>query len=382
MDPGERDSLLQLTLVSGFSPVATRRAIEALGSAQAVLRAGPSELAQAAQVSARRAEQIGRSLDELSDGQMLASEKDLIDANSVTLVALNDPAYPTLLRHISDPPPLLYVRGQLTEADAVGLAIVGSRRCSQYGRAQADRLAALCVGAGLCIISGGAIGIDGAAHYAALRAGGRTVAVIGSGLSNPYPDQHTKLFDQIASSGAVMSELPMRTPPISTNFPARNRIISGLALGVLVVEAASRSGALITARLAAEDHGREVMAIPGHVDSTVSEGCHKMIRQGWASLVTNVGDILDALGETGSLLKAGLPLDSSTTQTSDDPALFERNLTDSQKRVIDALDQPRSVDDLAIHTGLSVPMVQSDLTMLKIRGLVTQTGGMVSRLRS
>lgn len=378
MDPGERDALLQLTLVSGFSSVATRRAMEALGSAHVVLASGTRELAAAAQIRSSRAEQVRRSLDELANSEKLARERELIDEHQVTLVALGDSSYPALLRHIGDSPPLLYVRGELREEDAVSLAVVGSRRCTHYGRAQADRLSSLCVAAGLCIISGGAFGVDAAAHRAALRAGGRTIAVIGSGLAKPYPDQHVELFDQITASGAMVSELPMTTPPKPKNFPARNRIISGLALGVLVVEAAMRSGALITARLAAEDHGREVMALPGRIDSTTSQGCHKIIREGWAMLVTNLGDILDGLGETGTLLKAS----GNHEEPKGDAKLLNRNLTDSQHRVIEALQQPCSLDELAVRAGLSMPMVQSDLTVLQIRGLIHQSGGMVARGRS
>ena len=378
MDPGERDALLQLTLVSGFSPVATRRAMEAMGSAQVVLASDPRDLAAAAQITPSRAEKVRRALDGLANGEKLAQEKELIEEHQVTLVALGDSCYPPLLRHIGDPPPLLYVRGQLREEDAVSLAVVGSRRCTHYGRAQADRLSSLCVAAGLCIISGGAFGIDAAAHRAALRAGGRTIAVIGSGHAKPYPEQHVALFEEITASGAIVSELPMTTPPEGKNFPARNRIISGLALGVLVVEAATRSGALITARLAAEDHGREVMALPGRIDSTTSEGCHKIIREGWAMLVTNLSDILDSLGETGALLKAG----GNYEEPEGEAKLLDRNLTNSQRRVIEALQQPCSLDELAVRSGLSMPMVQSDLTVLQIRGLIHQSGGMVARARS
>jgi DNA processing protein len=249
------------------------------------------------------------------------------------LITIHDAGYPRLLRHIPDPPQLLWVRGELREDDALALAMVGSRRCTHYGREQADRFAADAASADLCVVSGGAPGIDAAAHRAALRLGGRTLAVIGSGLSTPYPKEHHELFDQIAdptaARGAVLSDLPMTAPTQPENFPRRNRIISGLSLGVLVVEAAARSGALITARLCVEEHGRELMAIPGRIDSKASEGCHRMIRQGWATLVTGGADVLDALDESGQILKVGMTQsrDGNASDEADADAATGRRVT-------------------------------------------------------
>jgi len=370
MGSSETDALLTLSLARGLGPTLMLRAIETLGGVEHVLDASARQLASVRGIGAGRADDIRRAIDSVTDDRQLDREKALIDEHGVALLGLDDPAYPKLLRHIPDPPPLLYVRGELREDDALALAIVGSRRCSHYGREQADRLSALASAAGLTIVSGGAYGIDAAAHQAALRAGGRTIAVLGSGIAKPYPERHGELFDSIADgSGAVLCEVPMTWPPMAENFPRRNRIISGLAMGVLVVEAALRSGALITARLAVEDHGREVMALPGRVDSQTSAGCHRMIRQGWAKLVTNVGDILDALGEAGQLLKAGLAEDDHSD------ALFHQNLTDSQRSIVDALDSPQSLDQLAARTGLTVSVIQSDLTMLQIRGLIEHHAG-------
>jgi DNA processing protein len=275
----------------------------------------------------------------------------------------------------------LFVRGEIREQDAMALAIVGARRCSGYGREQADRFASLCGSAGLCIVSGGAYGIDAAAHRAALRAGARTLAVIGSGLAKPYPPEHEELFDQIASGhGAVLSELPMHSPPMKENFPARNRIISGLALGVLVIEASLRSGALITARQCAEDHGREVMALPGRVDSATSAGCHKILREGWATLVTNAADVLDALGDAGQTLKAGLTHQTDHAEASA-PSLWEQALTPSQRTLIEALREPADLDALVSRTNLPVAQIQADLTMLQIRGAIKRQGGKFERQR-
>jgi DNA processing protein len=262
-----------------------------------------------------------------SDEPVLA-EMLLVEQHGVSLLSIEDEGYPKLLKWINDPPPLLYVKGRFAEEDALGLAIVGARKCTRYGREMADRFAAGCSQLGLTIISGGAYGIDAAAHQAALRIKGRTIAVIGNGLAKPYPDAHRDLFDAIVTSGcgAVISEFPMTTSPRPENFPARNRIISGLSLGTLVIEAANRSGALITARLAAEDHGREVMAVPGPVDSAMSEGCHRIIREGWATLVTKPAEVLENLGEAGQLLQAHAP--GKTDDVPQQPSLFTANLSD------------------------------------------------------
>ena len=343
----------------------------------AVLNASEAQLKTVDGIGAKLATEIREQIDQLADGEILDREKQLIEQMGVSVLTIDDDTYPPLLRHIPDPPQLLYVRGELRSDDAVALAVVGARRCSQYGREQTNRLVTLCSQAGLCIVSGGAYGIDAAAHHAVLNISGRTIAVLGSGIGNVYPPQHADLFAQIASGhGALVSELPMSFPPLAENFPRRNRIISGMALGVLVVEASNRSGALITARLCAEDHGREVMALPGRVDSAASAGCHKMIQEGWANLVTNGADILDALGETGSLLKASLVDDQGDTKSMD---LREQNLSESQRRIVQSLNQPCGLDQIMAQTGLALPVIQSDLTMLEIRGLVIRSGTTFNR---
>lgn len=385
MAADDLDALLALTLAGGFGPTLTARCLTAMGSAQAVVGASASRLAGVDGIGSKRAADLRRTLDEVFETGAVAAEKALIAEHGAALLTLDDDDYPALLRHISDPPPLLYVRGELLREDAVALAIVGARKCTAYGREQADRLASQCAQAGLSIVSGGAYGIDAAAHHAAVRVRGRTIVVLGSGLADAYPKQNRPLFDQIVNEGlgAVVSELPMRTPPQRENFPRRNRIVSGLALGVLVVEASSRSGALITARLAAEDHGREVMAVPGRVDSLASQGCHKIIREGWATLVTNAADVLDALGETGELLKAGVTVDRDGGEVDGaaSPSLFEQNLTDSQRKIVAALDEALALDQLAAATGLAVHVVQADITMLQIRGVIAREGSRFRRKR-
>ncbi|MEX0887156.1 MAG: DNA-processing protein DprA [Phycisphaeraceae bacterium] len=386
MDHAERDAMLRLLLTPGMGAVRIGRCVAAFGSATATLGASTDRLAEAMRCGGQQAGKLRSAMHDAQREADSAREREAAAAADVQIIALGETGYPRLLEHIPDAPPLLWVRGELREDDALALAMVGSRRCTLYGREQAERFAYQCAHAGLCIVSGGAYGIDAAAHRGALKAGGRTIAVLGSGLENPYPREHHELYDEIAQRGAVVSEFPMVTPPAAENFPRRNRIISGLALGVLVVEAANRSGAHITARLCVEEHGRELMAIPGRVDAPTSAGCHKMIREGWAKLVTNAADVLDGLGEAGQMLKVGMGVDDGHGEGGGGDGgggggggLFEVALTDSQQRVVAALDEPRSLDELAAATGAAVQQIQSDLTMLELRGTVRRRGGLFVR---
>lgn len=383
MDDVTRDALLTLNLTPGLGPMLTKRCIDAFGSPDAVIGTSSRELARVEGIGVKKAESIRGHLNRIDQSNGLKDELELIEEYGVTLLSPECENYPPLLRHIHDPPPLLYVQGEMERTDAVALAVVGARKCTAYGREQADRLSAVSAQAGLTIVSGGAYGIDEAAHRAAMRVRARTIAVLGSGIAKPYPDRHAEMFNQIAKKhGTVMSELPMTAPPMRENFPRRNRIVSGLSLGVLVVEASNRSGALITARLAAEEHNREVMAVPGRVDSPTSAGCHRIIREGWATLVTNGADVLDALGETGELLKAGVAHDPDQSPQENDKenanssstSLFEETLSESQSKILGSLTEPRMLDQVAANTGLPVHVIQSDLTMLQIRGMVRKEG--------
>lgn len=385
-DPETR-ALLALLLTPGLGPTLVGRCLDAFGSATATLGASGQQLGGIKGISPNRAGELKRKLDHVLTEGTADRERDAVHAAGAKLIARTDPAYPKLLQHIPDPPPLLWVRGELKREDALGLGMVGSRKCSHYGREQADRFAAQCAAAGLTIISGGAYGIDIASHRATLRVKGRTIAVIGSGLGVPYPKDHVPVFDQIVSEGrgAVVSELPMSIGPKPENFPRRNRIISGMALGVLVVEAAQRSGALITARLCVEEHGRECMAIPGRIDAPASAGCHKIIREGWATLVTSASDVMDQLGEAGQTLKVGLGTDQRPSAkpqaASEAPSLFEATGSASQKKIVEALDEARSLDQIVALTGLAAGAVSADLTMLEIRGAVQRQAGRFVRRR-
>jgi DNA processing protein len=309
-----------------------------------------------------------------------------VEAGGAWLLSPEDEAFPRLLRYIPDPPSLLWVRGRLEERDAMSVAIVGSRRCTLYGREQADRFAGQLAEAGLTVVSGGAYGIDKAAHDGALAVRGRTLAVLGSGLGKAYPAAHRPLFDRIVreNAGAVISEFPMAAPPQRTNFHRRNRLISGLSLGTLVIEAGKHSGALITARQCVEDHGRELMALPGRVDSPLSTECHRILREGWATLVTAPGEVLDILGQSPGLgqatrnVAASEPDPERNAEPSENAGLFP----DTQQTLLDAMDSPRSIDELAAIASLDVARVRSELTVMQVRGRVVSRGGLYQRKRS
>ncbi len=283
----------------------------------------------------------------------------------ITLVCYNDASYPARLRTIADPPPLLYLKGELNGADDRAVAIVGSRSSSEYGRRVARDLAHGLAAAGFTVVSGMARGIDGMAHEAALNSGGRTIAVLGSGVERAYPPEHDKLYQRISMNGAVVSELPLGTRPLAFNFPARNRLISGLSLGVVVVEATEKSGSLITASLAVEQ-GREVFAVPGEVGSSRSRGAHRLIRQG-AKLVENVDDILEEIAP--QLLARG-----GTAQAA--PLVLPQN-AGAEARQIFALLQDGSlqVDEVIEKSALAAPRVLQILLELELQGYLRQLPG-------
>ncbi len=304
-------------------------------------------------------------------------------AAGASLICPDDDAYSPLLREIPDPPLVLYVRGTIEPRDLNGVAIVGSRKVSLYGREQAERFAALLAGSGCTVISGGARGTDTAAHRGALtHPHGRTLAVLGSGVDVAYPPENAALFDQIAAGrGAILSEFPMGTSPAPENFPRRNRIVSGLSRGVLVVEAAERSGALITARQAADDHNRPVFALPGRVDNPLAFGPHYLIRDG-ATLVTKLEDILDDLGPLPHAVYDEPP--PPPTQSEEEPdaptpppkpaTLFEP--TPPQQLILHHLSaDPSSVDALIDRTGLEAAVVLRELTVLSLRGVARRVDG-------
>jgi DNA processing protein len=295
----------------------------------------------------------------IADARDLEADREWLARPGNHLISVVDEIYPGLLREIPDPPAFLYIHGDPALLSFPQLAVVGSRNPTPVGRETARAFARSLAGAGLTITSGLALGIDGAAHEGALDAGGHTIAVAGTGLDRVYPPSHHALAHRIAERGALVSEFPLGTPPKRENFPQRNRIIAGLSLGTLVVEAAVRSGSLITARLAGEQ-GREVFAIPGSIHSPLSRGCHALIRQG-AKLVETADDVLAELGPmVGSLRAAVAAQVEEAVETSDE----ERHLLEQMGA------DPVDVDTVVERTGLTPETISSMLLDMELRGLV------------
>lgn len=364
-EPDDGDSLvanLRLSLIPGVGPVTRKALLERFGSAAAVLAAPPSQLREVSGVGTKLARSIIAANDEIDADK----ELQLCREHGITILADTDPAYPRLLREIHNPPAFLFVYGELKAEDALSVAIVGTRHATSYGRQQAERLAGGLARAGLTIVSGLARGIDAAAHRAALQAGGRTLAVLGSGVLNVYPPEHASLADEIRGRGALISENPPLSEPQSGVFPQRNRLISGLTLGVIVVEAAERSGALISARHAMEQ-GREVFAVPGRVDSRMSRGCHRLIRDG-AKLVECVEDVLD---EFGPLVEAAPRPDGTVMHH---PA--ELQLNELELQVLNAIpSEATSIDVIVASSGLPVQRVLATISVLEMRSLIRRVSG-------
>ncbi len=410
--------MLALTLIPGLGPVLIARAAAALGGAERVLASGPGELSTVEGIGPERARSFfahrTRALD-LAHEELARAQ-----GMGASVLSIDDDAYPALLREIPAAPPVLYVRGQLRADtdDRYPVALVGSRACTPYGLEQSARFAGFLASSGLTVVSGGARGIDTSAHQAALRAGGRTIVVLGCGLARAYSPENRALFDRIVDEGrgCIVSELPVNTEPEAKNFPARNRLISGLSLGVVLVEAARGSGSLITARQAVEEHGREVFAVPGRVDSPASEGTNDLIKMGGAMLVSNPGDVLIALESQARHLHNGthqarfVPNAAavsapSQTQLDNQQGLFAATaaapapastpapaaaaagigVTESQQKILSAIEAagvPVSIDRLVTLTGLPAQRVGSELTMLELRRAVTRSAGLFSRAQS
>ena len=331
--------------------------IQHLGEPERVFSASKRELLQVEGVNDRLASVIqGYKIPRQVQEDLTLTQK-----NGVRIITFSDPDYPTLLRHIHDPPPVLYVRGTV-HPDSLNIAIVGSRNATTYGRTVTERLSEGLARRGFTVVSGMARGIDAAAHTGTLTARGKTIAVLGCGLGTVYPAENKSLFYRIAERGAVISEFPFLTPPEAHNFPVRNRIISGLSLGTVIVEATHRSGSLITARLAAEQ-GREVFAVPGSITSFKSMGTHRLIKEG-AKLVEHVDDIVQEL---------------NILQPRPSVAIREKptiSLTPEEKKIIDELSPyPVHIDKLVRHLSLSAARVSSLLLQLELKGLVTQSPG-------
>lgn len=361
----ERDDLLdalRLALIPGIGPRLQQNLLQAFGSPAAILAAGRDQLLQVDGIGRKLADAILEYRHPV-DAQR---EREGCRAMGVSLHLRGQDGYPPGLARIPDPPLLLYTKGTLEPRDQLAVAIVGSRRCTAYGRRQAERIARALATAGMTIVSGLARGIDACAHRGALEAGGRTIAVTATGLSIVYPPEHAELAEQIAARGAIVTESPLGQQPVPGLFPQRNRIISGMSLGVILVEASRNSGALHTARHAMEQ-GREVFAVPGPIDSLESEGCLDLIRDG-ATLVRNVDDVLEGLG----------PLMAPVQRTENEQVRspLELTLNEQERAVLNQLgDDPRQLEEIVRGSGMDASRVMSTLTVLEMKRVARRLPG-------
>ncbi len=354
--PSDKDAWLLLN-ASGLSTLRQLQLLEALGSPDQILGATDSQLTEVGPITLAHVKKLRaaqRSVD-IAELQNKCAEYE------VDIVSIADETYPPLLKEIDLPPPLLFVQGSFTKADELAIALVGTRKCTPYGRTIASDLAANLAQRGFTIVSGLAMGIDGEAHRAALEAGGRTIGVLACGADITYPRQHKELRQQLVQSGAVITEYAFGAAPLRERFPARNRLISGLSLGTVVVEAPAKSGALITARLAGEQ-GREVFAVPGDINRPTSRGCHALIKDG-AQLVEVPEDVVDGLG---------IMLKAVPTR----PERRDVELHGDEQIVYDALShEPRHVDEIASRCQLSPAQISSALMLLEVKGLARRFAG-------
>lgn len=371
-DSRELQAWLRLTLTAGVGNDTARKLLAVYGSAQAVFEQDTLALRQVVtekQIAALQQEPANLAA-------QIQSTREWLEGEDRRVVTLGDSHYPQSLLDIEDPPLMLYMLGSLAsaaDASTVHLAIVGSRNPTPQGETNAREFARAFGAAGLCVVSGLALGVDGAAHDGALLGGGTTIAVVGTGLDRVYPARHRELAHRIAQQGMLISEFPLGTPPLNSNFPKRNRIISGLSRGTLVVEAALKSGSLITARLAAEQ-GKEVFAIPGSIHSPQSRGCHLLIKQG-AKLVEVAQDVLEELQLDAAPSHRPAAIDSSEPWPADPHPGQDGPLM--QALGFDAV----SLDALLARTGMDTARLQAKLFELELEGQIARMpGGLFQRL--
>jgi DNA processing protein len=361
LDLSEMKSWLALFTVPQVGPVRYISLVRHFGSPQKVLDAAKDELAELPDIGPVIASNIKKGV----SWEDAEKQTELIDKSGVRLVNFKEEQYPKNLLSIYDPPPFLFVKGEITKEDKNAIAIVGCRSASAYGKRITENIARELADRGITIISGMARGIDSIAHNSALKDKGRTIAVFGSGLDVIYPPENRKLADKIISSGALISEFTMQTKPEAPNFPRRNRLISGLSLGVVVVEAGAKSGALLTANCALEQN-REVFAIPGNLGAKTSEGTNRLIKQG-AKLVTSVEDILEELRMTIQGIKSPSGIKSEEDLS---------HLSEKEKNIYQLLSgEPYHIDKIATQASISVSDALSLLLSLELKGMVKQLSG-------
>ena len=358
-----REALIALNLIEGVGPVRVRSLLERFGEAPKILAASKAELLRVHNIG----EDIAEKIFHWEESVDLPGELKRIADFGCHVLTGADELYPPSLREIYDPPLVLYVKGQLTARDKNAVAMVGSRMTTHYGIEAARKLAYQLAYTGVTVVSGGARGIDTAAHQGALSGKGRTIAVLGTGINLIWPPENADLFERIAANGAVLTQFPFNRPADKQSFPIRNRIVAGMTLGTVVVEAALSSGALITANFATE-YGRQIFAVPGRIDSPRSKGCHDLIKKG-AKLCEGVEDILSEF----EYLFPSSNRPASASETGVLPAL---ELSENEQRAYDALGaEERSIDEVIRASGLPSSAVSVALFSLEMKRLVKQLPG-------
>lgn len=355
----DKKYLMWLSSVPGVGSITFMKLIKYFGSAENVYQCSFSELMDSGIIREKTAVSIlaNRDIEKINENYRIVKN------NGIRVYTIFEKEYPKNLKYIFDPPPVLYVKGELLEEDALAVGIVGSRKASDYGLKTAHRIAERLAEAGIVIVSGMALGIDSAAHRGALTAKGRTIAVFGCGLKYIYPTVNLRLSRDIQKNGALISEYPFDTEAFPAQFPARNRIISGLSLGVIVVEAGEKSGSLITADFALEQ-GREVFAVPGNITSPNSKGTNELIKYG-AKLVSRIEDITEELNIEVIYKENSNNNNNKILDISEEEALIMRFLSRKSG----------DKDDITSATGLQTGKAMAALTMLEIKGLVQQIDG-------
>jgi DNA processing protein len=358
-----KEALIALNMIEHVGPVRVRQLLETFGSATAILSASKSALMRVNGIGDDTADAISRWEDTIDLGAELRRISDF----GCHVVTPDEELYPELLRQIYDPPIVLYVKGSLSARDKNSVALVGSRRATHYGLETARRLAYQLAYVGVTVVSGGARGIDTAAHHGALTAKGRTIAVLGTGINIVFPPENVALFEKIAANGAIMTQFPFNRPADKQSFPIRNRIVAGMTLGTVVVEAGLNSGALITAGMAV-DCGRQLFAVPGRIDSPQSKGCHDLIKKG-AKLCEGAEDVLCEFEYL-------FPPTNRPPTPAESGALPALALSDSEQKVLEAVNADETtIDEVIQRSGLPASAVSAALLGLEMKRLVRQLPG-------
>ena len=358
----EFESQVKLNLISGIGPRLTQVLLSRFETAENIFAASGQELLQVPGIGGKLSAEITM----MKNSPLALKEIEACRKEGIDIITITGDRYPSILKEIPDPPTLLYSKGDIKPHDQIAISIVGSRHCSYYGLKMAEQIAYGLAIRGVTIVSGLARGIDSAAHRGALKAGGRTLAVLATGLNNLYPPENKGLAEEIIHHGALLTEAPLNRPTRPGCFPQRNRIISGLSVGVIVIEATQTSGSLHTARHA-QEQGREIFALPGQVDRRESEGCHALLRDG-ATLIRGAHDVLE---ELGPLME---PVKNAKNQTINSPR--ELNLSEQEMAILNMCNStPKAIDEIVSLSKIEISRVLATLTILEMKQFIQRLPG-------